>query len=496
MKVKNIIFSFLLSAFICASAHGQARAPHSLYFMETIPQITQVNPAHQPRANMYVILPINFGIDIASDLAVRDFLQKQGNSYYTLVEKQYQYKELYNSIGKAAMLNGGFDADLFGFGFRTLNGYFSFGVSQHTAYKFAMPKAFFEILDEGFPSKTFDFSPLRLQAKSFMQFSIGYSRKINDKLTVGINVKPLFGQIAATTRFKELELRTGLSEWSFRGEGDVYLSAPEIITKIDIDAEEDKIESKNIFDEKYGPKPQNSEYINHYMFKNPGIAFDFGAVYQIDERLSVSAALNNIGFISWNQDLSRMKYKGGFTFDAEDITISPPEQKIGDIGDKIAEKFEDGILEDLSLSDDNKFKTSPTPVLYVGALYELIPGISTGLTSRTTFWQNGLRQSFNLSLYLQPYSFFALNTGATWQLRGNAYLGGGFMFLLGPLQLYLLADYIPLNYSTITIDDDKWGEYIPEKQKTLTYRLGLNLIFGRHGYVNKPMLNKGVSSWN
>ena len=494
MKIKNIIYSIILSAFISTAVNGQGRMPHSLYFMETIPQTVQMNPAHQPRANTYVSFPAaNYGLDLHLDFAAKDLLQKHGNVHYTPIEKEYDYNKLWNSIGKkATMINFSLDFDLLGFGFRTGagKGYFSFGMSQHAAIKFAVPSDLLKIFENFFPDNShFDFSPLRVQAAAYMQFRFGYSHKINEKLTIGVNMKPIFGQASVTTRFNELELRTGLNEWSFKGDGEILLSAPEVITKVDINAEDDKIETQNVIE-----GFEAMDFVNKYMLKNPGVSFDFGAVYQVNERFSVSAALNNFGFISWKEDLSRLRYKGEYAFDIDEITIDNLDD-LDNFGEELFEKIEDGLLSQLEL-DNNSFSTSLTPVFYAGASYNLTQGISAGLLSRTTFWQNGVRQSFNLSLNMQPYSFFALTTGATWQVKGNLNLCGGFMFFLGPLQLYVLSDYIPVYYSSYKIGESFEFPYLPERQKTITFRFGLNLIFGKHGYINKPMLGKGTSSWN
>ena len=159
MKIISVLTCLTLA---CAAVSGQVRQPHALYFLETIPQVTQMNPAFQPRANGYLTFPfVNFNVDIFSDLAVKNLFQKQGNEWYAPFEEEYDYKKLYNSIGKkSTMFNYGFDLDILGFGFRTGNGYFTFGVSQHIVAGFAIPSDFFRIFDNGFPERTLDFSPM------------------------------------------------------------------------------------------------------------------------------------------------------------------------------------------------------------------------------------------------------------------------------------------------------------------------------------------------
>ena len=469
--------------------NGQVRQPHSLYFMNTIPQVSQMNPAFQPRANGYVMLP-NVNIDVVSDLAVKDVFQKKGNKWHTPLEKQYDYDKLYKSIGKeATMINTGVDVDILGFGFRTGNGYFSFGISEHVTGNFALPSDLFKITENGFPDGTkLDFSPLRTQGIAYMQILIGYSGKVNDKLTIGVNVKPLFGQAAIATDIRKFKLYTGEEQWDLDAEGSIYTSSPSNVT-MDAEGKIDKWKVRDLSKE-YKTK----DWINNYgtALNNPGIAFDFGAVYQLDERFAISASLNNLGFISWKQDLNGITFNDTYSFKGVEFDVSKDET-FKDLFKSLLDSIAD--IMDYKVQHD-RFKTALAPVFHTGATYQLSKSISVGLLSRSVFWRKGIRQSFNASFNLQPYSFFALNANATYQVKGNVYLGGGFtLFPLLPLQIYVLVDYAPVHYSTLRFNDvEKFS--VSERQKSVTVRAGLNIIFGKHGNKNKPMLDNVRSSWN
>jgi len=488
------IFSFIF-ILLGATVYGQVRQPHSLYFMETIPQISQMNPAFQPRANGYVMLP-DLNADLCSDIALKNIFQKQGNGWVAPHNKQYDYSKLWRAIGKkSTMFNLTPDVDLLGFGFRTDNGYFSFGWSEHVSANFTVPSDLFKIIDEGLPyGTTLDFSPLRTRGMAYMQFLFGYSYRVNDKLTIGVNVKPLMGQAAISSKIDKFSLKTG-EKWDMDAKGNIYSSS--LIDDVLINAE-GKIDSVLIKDfENFKTK----DWINYATgFNNPGIAFDLGASYRIDERLTVSASLNNLGFISWKNDLKSISFGGKYTFNGVNYDIIKDEGKeVGDLFGALGDSIVDALVYDVK---KDRFRTSLTPVLHAGASYKLNETISVGFLSRSAFWKNGLRQSFNASVYLQPYSFVAMNAGATYHVKGNVYLGGGFMFLLGPLQVNFLLDNVPVYWSTLTIDNEKimLNEniplYLPERLKTFTFRIGFNLVFGKHGYINRPMLDKGKSSWN
>ena len=485
----------MLSGIVAVNA--QVCQPHSLYFMETIPQISQMNPAFQPRANGYVALPVNFNVDIRLPLAMKDILQKQGNTWYSFLERQYDYKKFWKSIGEnsTAILNVGTDIDILGFGFRAGNSYISFGVSEHVLTTNALSSDIFKITDKGFPPEEtlFDLSDFGSQNIVYKQLRIGFSTKIN-KLTIGMNVKPLSGQMAAISKIQKMELRTSSQQWSLDVKGDVYSSA-------DIDLilnEELKISEVEERYSDYTYKDWLQNYVSS--FNNPGIAFDLGASYQINEQLIVSAALNNLGFISWTKDLNGISANGNYMFDGIKYDIVEDDRK--DMWETLSDTLKNVVEYRVQ---HNKFKTMLTPVLHLGASYNLNKSVSLGFLSRSAFWQNNMQQSFNLSLCLQPYSFVAFNAGATWQVKSNVYFGGGVTFFAGPLQIYLLTDYVPVYYSIYTIeknnvDKDNGREQIgkfpaPERQRNITFRVGMNLVFGKHGYINKPMFDKAKNNW-
>jgi hypothetical protein len=467
-----------------ASASLRAQDPMALYFMETVPQTSRINPAFQPRANGFVSLPASVGVDFRSGLSVKDIFQKHGDRWYLPIERQYDYKKLYKSIGrKATMINARVEWDLLGFGFRTGKGYVTFGVSEHVVGVSSLPSDLFKISETGFPDNTrLDFSPMRIHAMAYKQILIGYSHPINEKLTIGVNLKPLFGQVAATTKIRTFSIKTGLNEWSVEVEGDAYTSLPATMTE-DEDGDLKEFEFQDDL--------ETADYISKYAgFSNPGFAVDLGAVYAFTERLSVSAALNNLGFISWKQDLNGVSFRGQYAFKGIEYNTADDD----DI-DNAWEALGDSLKNVIYFGTQHKkFKTALTPSLYLGASYRLTPAISVGLLSRSVFWKKAFHQSFNLSLNLQPYSFVSFNIGINTQIKGNTYFGTGFSLFLGPLQFYLISDYLPIRYSTLTLDGDKIP-FVPERQKEITIRTGLNLVFGKHGYVNSAMLEKRANQW-
>ena len=481
MKIRNIYTFCLLFLIFTANSNIYGQNPMSLYFMETIPQVSRINPAIQPRANSFVALPSG-SFAFSSDLGFNDIYQKNGSNRYTLIERQFDYNKFHNKLGNAWNIDANTEVNLLGFGFRTQKGYFTFNVSIKADIQNGLPSDIFKITETGL-TDNLDFSPLRQKSLVYKQVSIGYSREINDKLTLGVNLRPILGVAALMTDFNKFDINTEREEWGFVLKGDIYSSVPTVTV---IERPGDFPDIREDVD-----NLDNDDYIKYgTSLSNPGFAADFGATYKLTDRITLSAALNNLGFIKWKDDLNSISFDGDFLF--EGAEINNPDWDSDSYFDELEEKFKT----ELDYKVGNKaFSSSLTPSLYVGASYQLTDAISAGFLSRSILQKNGMRQHFSLSANVQPYSFVSFNASLSQNIRGNTYAGMGFSIYLGPLQIYALTDFIPLRYSnyTVIVNEDSFTvDYYPTRAKEITVMAGLNLVFGKKGFQNKPMLNRGA----
>ncbi len=478
MKIR-FIFNIILILFVIVMPIA-AQSPMALYYMETIPQASFVNPAMQPRANGFIALPgSNFLLH--SDLAFNNIFQDIGNNeYVSPISSRYNYNKLYRATGKSTSIIPNIDLNVLGFGFRYGKDYFTFGFGVKSNMQFGLPTDMFKILENGFPhGQKLDLSTFRMRAMAYKEFSFGYSRQWDDLFTFGVSVKPLFGMMAAETNIKSFSLLTTRTQWDLNVNGSVHSSAPFDVIEGENEGDfPDSIEDRELSD---------NDVVSYFTsFKNPGIAFDLGSVYQHNDDWSFSAALTNLGFITWKEDLNSLSFKGSYTFDG----INIDESNKDDLDDEF-EAVVDSIKDIIDFNvGHKKFSSGLTPGLYLGASYHFNHFIDFGFLSRSLFEKYNFRQDFNLSANIQPYSFVALNLNYSLSLRGANGIGGGFTILAGPLQLYLLADYIPIYYSEIYFDDEEDSFPMFPKQKELSLKFGLNLTFGRNGYQDSPMIRK------
>ncbi len=221
---RKLLYSVLGLCMITAVV--KAQSPMGLYYMETIPQVSHLNPAMQPRANGFFALP-NINQLFQSDVAFSDIFQDVGSEWVSPLSQRYDFAQLYKATGDAFNVNEQADVGLIGFGFRSGRDYFSFSLSVKSAVNMGLPYDLFKIVENGFADGSrFDFSTLRTKALSYKEISLGYSREWNDYLTVGINVKPIFGIMGMQSDITRFELHTSREQYDLYVNGNVYSSAP------------------------------------------------------------------------------------------------------------------------------------------------------------------------------------------------------------------------------------------------------------------------------
>ncbi|MGQ1889487.1 DUF5723 family protein [Thermophagus sp. OGC60D27] len=477
MKTTLYIFLILFIVSFVFTMPLKSQNLMGLYFMETIPQSQQLNPAFQPRANGFFALP-SVNLMTQSDVAFNDIFQEKGNQWVTPLSQQFDYSELYNVIGNAANFNQYLNVDLMGFGFRSGKDYFTFSMGIRSVMQSSIAADLFKMVEMGFPDgESFDFSPTRIKQAVFHQLAFGCSRHWNQHLTLGIKIKPLFGIIGGVTDIDRLRLNTSRNQWDLMVAGAMHTSAP-------FDVEEgtpgdfpESVEARDLSDD------EMADYLSS--LSNTGIAFDFGAEYQLNNSWTFSVALNDLGYVKFKDDLNSLSFKGTYSFDginAEGTDGDEIEQAFEDIGDSIKTIIDYDVTHE-------KFNIPLTSSLYVGASYQWTPAVSFGLLSGSVFQKNGFRQDFCLSANLQPYSFMALNFNYSKRIKGENGLGMTTAFLFGPLQFFLAANYIPLHYADVYFDEEEDAIPMAYRQKDLNISFGLNLIFGRHGNRDKPLLD-------
>jgi hypothetical protein len=219
---------------------------------------------------------------------------------------------------------------------------------------------------------------------------------------------------------------------------------------------------------------------------NLGLGIDIGLTYNLSERLMLSAALTDVGYIKWKRDLTSLKVADQVIFNGNSmLDIYNKTMTFDDLGSA----FLDSLSNSITVSGLNEPFTTWLPFgVTVGGSYSLTKALSVGLLSNSRFIGKKLKETLTLSGNVNLGNIFS--TSLSYTLANNRYdnLGAGLAVRAGVVQFYFLADRIPLKWKTVAFENNHLP--FPVTWNTVNLHFGMNLLFGnkRQKKEDKPMV--------
>ncbi|MBE0639033.1 MAG: hypothetical protein IH598_10980 [Bacteroidales bacterium] len=402
------------------TSNTNAQNDRSLYFLPGIPQSRYMNPANFPDHQLYVSIPVlstvKFGLE--NTMNYDDLFQQQGDSIY--LDRDY----LLDNLKDKNSINFDATVELFSLGFKVKKNYFAFRMSDAGNFNSTITKetirfALYGNGSEEFLGKTIDLSGNAINFSYYREYAFGYTRNIDEKLNVGMNIKVLQGIANVSTNDLSFKLLTDSTDFTIKATSNI-----DINTSIPDDFE------GSIVDLVPGDK-------------NPGFAFDFGGQYQINDKWSVSAGMLNIGFINWKSNLKNYR------------TTNPGNEFVFE-GFELSDFFEDKefnneLLNDLldSISDEIgvteralEYRTTLPAWLNLNANFNLTPKDQFGALLRNRFLKDQNWTTFTLA-YSHSFNNRASILVSNTFTKGSYFTPGlGLTANLGPVQLFLISENV------------------------------------------------------
>lgn len=185
----------------------------------------------------------------------------------------------------------------------------------------------------------FAFGGLKMQTTNFIDLSLGHSHNIGESLTIGVRGKLLFGVGYADVEFDNVEIKyNDIENWKVKAHGEATAAL----------GGEFRYEDKVL-----GDNAESEQVVGGYSDVTPGIqgfgmGVDLGAVYEFKSSvlkgLSLSASLNDLGFIKWS-DASKAVIAGdeyafsGFDRMAMVTGTESLNSQLDDLGDDLTDFF-------------------------------------------------------------------------------------------------------------------------------------------------------------
>lgn len=285
MKHNRIIATLFFMAVLSSASFAQMVSP--VDFMRYNPRSTNANPAFYTTDYGYFDLMLG-GYNIG--------VQNIGLKYdkFFRFNNAGQPTTLTLDNGLASLrdknyLNTYATIDIFNCGRRTKHGYFVYSHRFREMESMSYNKDMVKLLANGNAAFLGESNPADIRvdvaARMFQEFNFGYQMSLTEQWNIGLRLKFLMGFMDAKTEALNAQLYTDPETYALKlmSAADVRATLPYEFTM-----EDGKLK---IVDRRFNPAT---------LFKNYGFGIDLGGEYKINEQWGVAAALNDLGFIKWN----------------------------------------------------------------------------------------------------------------------------------------------------------------------------------------------------
>jgi len=476
-SILSKIFLVLCLSFSTFKAYSQQ--VNTMYFMENVPVRNYLNPAFQPLSNFYLGFPIlgftQFGVGNNS-LTLKDFAYNDANGKpIWFLNKNGNKGNFYNALKPTTLIQANFQFNILDFGFRTGKAYWSFSLTEKAEGQIGIPNEMMKLLLYGTPemnNNLYDFSSFGADMTLYTEAGLGYSRKVNDRWSVGGKLKLLLGTANVSGSSSNLKLNAGIDEWNLVGNGTVNYSSP-----INLNGN-----SFQNFD------PITDISANQWLKPSGmGGGIDLGATYKLTKNVTLSAAVTDLGFIRWNKNLKKMGYTVDYKFTGVDnVTLDNIDNSKR--SDSIFTAFKNSVHD--TITNNSAYTTYTSPKINVGVEYAFLNNkMSLGLLSRTLIHNKVAYEELTGSLNLRPLSWFDLS-GSYSILNGRASnIGAGLGLRTGFIHWFVSADYVPVKFATINLNNNSNSKPqkipVPYNTQGVNFAFGVNFVFGNRKDADK-----------
>ncbi len=438
MKKASIIILFVL---IC-SWGARAQSETLLPLFNDVFQSSYLNPALMPDHRLSLGLPgissISFQMIHNGFIPNRFISNKNGRQVL-------HTDQMLAHLAHQNMLHLGADLDIFHLRIKVDQWNYWFASRQKHSMSLFYPKDFVSLLLRGnadMVGQRFDFTPFGVEANLYREFTFGASR--------------VWGPWVFGGRFSVLHGLSNLSLEPGRMHIDVLNNDYEHAVATDF-----TLYSAGVpFDDDV-----DSEWIGDFLlrFRNPGFALSLGTVFKFDERTTFSIAINDLGFISWNDNTKHYRIRGEAVYNGIDIFANSSSDNDNDDTNGFMDDFLDNFTDE---ELEGGYRRWLPPKIYLSANYRLAARTHAGFQFYSTVNRKHY-PAVSLNLTQGVGRTWTVATNVAFNQRSFANFGLGLIFKPGPLQFYVITD----NYYAPLID--------PLSLTNFNLRFGVNMVFGK-----------------
>lgn len=437
---------------------GAAAQNPTLYFMKGVPMRSQMNAALAPERG-YIQIPGVGGLAVSDDgnVAIDNLLYRCGDRLVTLLDPSVSAAEALSDLHDRNLINADVRTTIIGFGAYTANrkNFWSFDINLRASASAQVPYEMLHFLKTGESTHARN---MGVSADTYLEAGFNYSLPVCDKVYVGVRVKALVGLARTRFYFNDLTLSLGEDQWFAEAVGELEANGAgvSIPTRTEVD--------KNGVPHEYYQLNDMS-----FKLKKPagyGVAFDLGVTYEPIENLLLSAAVNDLGFISWSKEGAvHGSVSRTLTFDGAQVDASG----VADI-DFNLDELEFEKVEGAGGKDVTRMLRY---AVNAAAEYDLWKRrVGFGLLYQMRKYDYMMSHNLTASVNFHPIHWFTLSGSYSFiDNRANA-VGLGLNLHPGWINFYVATDVL------LT---EKSRQWVPIAQSRMHVNLGLAVPLGRRG---------------
>ncbi len=427
----KIIYTFLLSC--CMVFHAQAQFQKTLYQFasEDLVATHSMNPAFKAKGSFILGLPgisqntLNFSAPTTLGNLFMLENGKRNLSLGTAVKNLPQVSTTYASSQLNILsLGGGDEKNMF---------MMSLDIRGFTKQK--MSRDFLDLAINGNSSsisiqdvlegKRLTDQEKYLYAETYSHFfgqlSLSDSRKLSDRVRLGLRVKFLWGMGY---------MSSSPIEGTYRMDGQSFNSS--------IDFEAANVNMSGVVDPLIFLEEQKME--NKKMQGNFGGAIDIGTQVKITDRWEASFFVQDIGAINWNLNGQSVKIeKGYYEINAQEISLTGGIDGDSQLADFDLQTFMEEEVKMDTLQNQKFVEWLPAKA-YLGTRYRVGEKHYFGATFMGQWFQNEFNYAMTASYDLRLGKMLSTIVSYSYSPQQTMAVGGGVRLNLGPLQVYAVTD--------------------------------------------------------
>ena len=472
----------------------KAQQINTLYFMEDVPVRHILNPSFEPVTDYYLSLPVigltQFNVGNNS-VSLKDVVYKVGGRTITFLDPQGDKNLFYNTLKPNSVVRADLQTNLISFGFRHESDYWTFTMTEKLKGTINLPKDLFRISlfgAQNILNNTFDATGLQGDISAYTESAVGYATQLDKKWRVGGKLKLLVGSANLSNHNNLVRLNIGIDQVLLQGDGFANYSGPVQLIP--------------------GNNSQSFTAVTPTTLggwlkpSGLGAGFDIGCEYQLNKKIELSAALNDVGFIHWSANA--LNYHSTDNYNFAGINLFNNNSTVGSFQDIYNQLVSGNVLSDtivkvlkkslVSDQTNNSYFTATTAKLNLGFEYSLIQDkLNLGLLSYSQLFRFIVTEEVTASVNSHPYNW--LDASLSYSLVNGRFstYGAGLGIKTGFIHWFVAADYIPFYKASLSLSDLGFTNSsvnipIPYNSTTFNVSAGMNIVFDKM----KPKSNRGL----